>query len=146
MGRISASTGLITGFPIASTVSQLIQLESGPVNNLTAANTTLQNQQTALTQIEAQLIALQSAANNLSQSSLYSQRTITSSDPTTLSAVANTSGNPPPLGNYVYTPLQQRKPSSFSVRNSPVTRRPWGRERSRFASAVSSITPLPSRS
>ncbi len=107
MGRISASTGLITGFPIASTVSQLIQLESGPVNNLKAANTTLQNQQTALTQIEAQLIALQSGAKNLSQSSLYSQRTITSSNPAVLSAVANSSGNPPPLGNYVFTPLQQ---------------------------------------
>ena len=40
MGRISASTGLITGFPIASTVSQLIQLESGPVNNLKTQNTT----------------------------------------------------------------------------------------------------------
>ena len=107
MGRITASTGLITGFPIASTVSQLIQLESGPVNNLTAQNTTLQNQQTALTQIEAQLIALQSAGRNLAQASLYNQETVTSSNTTALSATINTSGTPPQLGNYLFTPLQQ---------------------------------------
>src|SRR5437764_1294706 len=117
MGRISASTGLITGFPIASTVSQLIQLESGPVNNLKTRNTALQNQQTALTQIEAQLIALQSGVKNLSQASLYNQRTITSSNPTILSAVANTSGTPPALGNYLFTPLQQAQ--SAQLQSSP---------------------------
>ena len=107
MGRISASTGLVTGFPIASTVAQLIQLESGPVNNLKTQNTKLQNQQTALTLIEAQLIALESGAKNLGQSSLYSQRTITTTNSAVLSAVVNTSGTPPQLGNYLFTPLQQ---------------------------------------
>ncbi|HEY2146668.1 MAG TPA: flagellar cap protein FliD N-terminal domain-containing protein, partial [Pirellulales bacterium] len=127
MGRISATTGLITGFPIASTVSQLIQLESGPVNNLKTQNTTLQNQQTALTQIEAQLIALQSAAKNLSQNSLYSQRTITSSNPTALSATVNQSGTPPQLGNYAFTPLQQAQ--SAQLQSSP------------FASDTSPLSP-----
>ena len=117
MGRISASTGLVTGFPIASTVSQLIQLESGPVNNLKTQNTNLQSQQTALTQIEAQLIALQSAAKNISQPSLYNQRTIASSDSTILSAVANPTGTPPQLGNYLFTPLQQAQ--SAQLQSSP---------------------------
>jgi flagellar hook-associated protein 2 len=108
---------LITGFPIASTVSQLIQLESGPVNNLKAANTKLQSQQTALTQIEAQLIALQASARNLGQASLYSQRTITSSNPDVLTAVANPSGNPPQLGNYLFTPLEQAQ--SEQLQSSP---------------------------
>jgi flagellar capping protein FliD len=125
MGRISASTGLVTGFPIASTVSQLIQLESGPVNNLKAQNTTLQNQQTALTQLEAQLIALQSSAKNLSQSSLYSQRTITSTNSAVLSATANTTGTLPQLGNYLFTPLQQAQSeqlqsSQFASDSSPI--------------------------
>ncbi|HEV2971146.1 MAG TPA: flagellar filament capping protein FliD [Pirellulales bacterium] len=125
MGRISASTGLVTGFPIASTVSQLIQLESGPVNNLKAQNTTLQNQQTALTQLEAQLIALQSSAKNLSQSSLYSQRTVTSTNSAALSASANATGTPPQLGNYLFTPLQQAQSeqlqsSQFASDSSPI--------------------------
>ena len=107
MGRISASTGLITGFPIASTVSQLIQLESGPVNNLTAANTNLQNQQTAFTVIEAQLIALQSAGHSLAQASLYNQQTIASSNTAALSATLNATGTHPQNGNYLFTPLQQ---------------------------------------
>jgi|GEM_PF-357015 len=127
MGRISASTGLITGFPIASTVSQLIQLESGPVNNLKSQNTTLQNQQTALTQIEAQLIALQSAAKNLAQNSLYNQRTITSSNQAALTATTNPTGAPPQLGNYVFTPLQQAQ--SAQLQSSP------------FASDVSPLSP-----
>ncbi|HEV3415778.1 MAG TPA: flagellar filament capping protein FliD, partial [Pirellulales bacterium] len=106
-------------------MSQLIQLESGPVNNLTAQNTTLQNQQTALTQLEAQLIALQSSAKNLSQSSLYSQRTITSTNSAVLSAAANTTGTPPQLGNYLFTPLQQAQSeqlqsSQFASDSSPI--------------------------
>ena len=81
----------------------------------------------ALTQIEAQLIALQSAAKNLSQNSLYSQRTITSSNPTALSATVNPTGTPPQLGNYAFTPLQQAQ--SAQLQSSP------------FASDASPLSP-----
>ncbi len=106
MSRISATTGLITGFPIASTVQSLIQLESGPVNALKTQNTTLQSRLIEITKIEAQLIALQGAARNLGQGSLYSQQSIASSNPAALTATINSSGNPPALGNYSFTPLQ----------------------------------------
>ncbi len=106
MSRITASTGLITGFPIASTVQSLIQAESGPATALQTQNTSLQNEVTALTTIEAQLTALQGAGNNLGQNSLYSQETINSSNPAALSATINTTGNPPAVGNYTFTPLQ----------------------------------------
>lgn len=144
MGRISATTGLLTGFPIASTVSQLIQLESGPVNNLKARNTTLGNQQTALTQIEAQLIALQSAAKNLSQASLYNQRSITSSNSDVLTAAANPTGTPPQLGNYVFTPLQQAQAtqlqsSAFASNVSPLSA---GTLSFRFGGFIDTSVPL----
>ena len=54
MSQISSGVGLVSGFPIASTVQKLISLDSGPVNNLTGQNTTLSNQSTALTSLEAQ--------------------------------------------------------------------------------------------
>ncbi len=106
MSRISASTGLVTGFPIASTVQALIQAESGPATALQTQDTSLQSQATALTTIEAQLTALQGAANALSQNSLYSEETINSSNPAALSATINTTGSPPAAGNYTFTPLQ----------------------------------------
>ena len=86
MGTITSNIGLISGINYSQLVSELVQVASGPVNNQTTIDNTYQQQQTAITSLEATLIALQSSTNALSQTSLYNQRTVTSSDPTTLTA------------------------------------------------------------
>ncbi len=117
VGALSSTVGLVTGFPIASTVAQLIKLESAPVTNLTAQNTTNTAKVTAVTQLEAQIIALQLSAKNLSQPSLYAQQSIASSAPSTLAAAINSTGNPPQSGNYLFTPLQLAQ--SQQLQSSP---------------------------
>src|SRR5579859_538019 len=103
MSQISSGVGLVSGFPIASTVQKLISLDSGPVNSLTAADKTLSNQKTAITTIEAQLTAIQLATTALGTSATYTASTVSSSDSTTLSATTTTGAT---SGNYQFTPLQ----------------------------------------
>ena len=78
---ITSSVGLVTGFPIASTVASLIAIEQEPVTQLTNQNTTLQNQSTAIQTLEAQLLALESSTNALGQTSLYQARTSPAATP-----------------------------------------------------------------
>ena len=103
MGTITANIGLISGINYSQLVSELVQVASGPVNNQTTIDNTYQQQQTAITSLEASLIALQSSTNALSQTSLYNQRTVTSSDPTTLTATVT---GTPQQGQYQLTPVQ----------------------------------------
>ena len=42
MGAISSAIGLITGFPIQETVSKLVSLDAGPMDQLQSQDTTLQ--------------------------------------------------------------------------------------------------------
>ncbi len=116
MSQISSGVGLVSGFPIASTVAKLIQLDSEPVTNLTNQNTALSNQTTAITALEAQLTAIQSATQALGASSTYTANTVNSSDSSALSAA--TTGDATP-GTYQFTPLQlaqsqQLQSSSFA--------------------------------
>ena len=71
MGQVQSSAGLISGLNITQTVNNLMQIASGPVNALTAQNTQLQNQDTAYTQLSAELLALQNDAKALQQNALY---------------------------------------------------------------------------
>ncbi len=63
MSQISSGVGLVTGFPIATTVQKLIELDSGPVNNLTSQNTSLNNQSTAITALQRNSPRCRSAAS-----------------------------------------------------------------------------------
>lgn len=124
MGQISSGVGLVSGFPIASTVQKLIALDSAPVNNLTNQNTTLSNQSTAITELEAQLLGIQSATQSLSSSSAFSATTVNSSNSSALSATPSGSGTVAP-GNYEFTPLQlaqsqQLQSSSFASQTTPI--------------------------
>jgi flagellar hook-associated protein 2 len=122
MGTITANIGLISGINYSQLVSELVQVASGPVNNQTTIDNTYQQQQTAITSLEATLIALQSTTNSLSSTSLYNQRTVTSSDPSTLTATVTGS---PQQGQYQLTPVQaaqnqQLQSSRFSSDSTPL--------------------------
>lgn len=124
MGQISSGVGLVSGFPIASTVQKLVSLDSGPVNNLTSQNTALTNQSTAITTLEAQLLAIQSASQSLSSSSTFSATSVTSSNSSALTATQSGSGTVA-SGTYEFTPLQlaqsqQLQSSSFSSASTPI--------------------------
>jgi flagellar hook-associated protein 2 len=109
-GTISSGVGLVTGIPIATLVSELVSLDSGPVNSLTAANSTITSQTTALTALEASLTALQSDATALGQSSLFTANTTNSSSPATLTVKSNGSAT---AGSYQFTVLQTAQSQEF---------------------------------
>ena len=103
MGQVTSSVGLMSGIPIASTISQLMSIAQQPVKDLTTQNTTLQSEQTAYDTLAASLIAMGATTDNLGQASLFNQQTASSSDSSALSATVT--GNPA-VGTYTYTPLQ----------------------------------------
>lgn len=108
MSQLQSSVGLVTGFPIASTVQKLMSLNQAPVTALQTQDTTYQNQETAIEQLQALLSSLEVSTNALGQSSLYTQTNITSSNASALTATTNTSSTATPaLGNFEYTPIQQ---------------------------------------
>src|SRR6476620_2079466 len=103
MVQITSSVGLVTGTNIQSTVDQLIQIAARPRDLVVNSNKTIDSQRTALTQLTAQLIATQLTIKKFGNTSLYSQRVVSSSDSTLISATAN---GTPSLGNYQFTPLR----------------------------------------
>jgi flagellar capping protein FliD len=108
MSQIQSSVGLVTGFPIQATVQKLMALNQEPVTALQTQDTTYQNQQTALEQIQALLASLEVSTNAVGQSSLYSQTNITSSNSSVLTASTDPNSTATPaLGNFQYTALQQ---------------------------------------
>ena len=111
MGTITSNIGLISGINYSDLVDKLIQVESGPVNNQTARNNTFSQQRTAFTSLEASLLALQSNTGQLAKTSLYSQRTATSSNPAVLSATVTGS---PQLAQYQVTPVQAGAESAIA--------------------------------
>ena len=124
MGTITSNIGLISGINYADLVDKLVQIESVPVNNQTARNNSFSQQRTAITSLEASLLALQSNTNQLSKTSLFNQRTATSSNPAVLAATVTGS---PQVGQYQLTPVQvaqsQQLQSSRFVSDSTARRR-----------------------
>ena len=122
MGTITTNIGLISGIDYGQLINELITASSGPVNNQTAINKSFSDQQTAITSLEASLIALQSNTNALSTSTLYTQRTATSSDTSVLSATVNGQAQP---GQYQLTSAQlaqnqQFQSSKFASDSNPI--------------------------
>ncbi|HEX4142699.1 MAG TPA: flagellar filament capping protein FliD [Pirellulales bacterium] len=105
MGAISSAIGLITGFPIQETVSKLVSLDAGPMDQLQTEDTNLQAQQTAFTALSADLLALEATTNGFDSPSLYTAQNLTSSNSNALTAAA-VSGSSVTPGNYSFTPIQ----------------------------------------
>ena len=92
MGRITTGVGLISGFPIADVVDQLIALEARPLNLTNIRIQETQAQRTAFLDINARLLGLKSASSQLNDLSFFRSTAATSSDPDVLQATT-TSGS-----------------------------------------------------
>ncbi|MEX0586527.1 MAG: flagellar cap protein FliD N-terminal domain-containing protein, partial [Pirellulales bacterium] len=103
MGRISSGIGLITGIPIKDTVEQLIAIQARPRDLLRSRTDRLTQQQTAITDLTARVLAVQLAADHLGSEALYGAVDVTSSDDDFLTATAT--GDVAP-GSYPFTPVQ----------------------------------------
>ncbi len=110
MGTITSNVGLISGIDYKSLVDKLISVQSGTVNNQTAQNKAFDSQRTAITSLEASLIALQFNTNKLSTTSLYNQRTVTSSNDAAVSATVTGDSQ---VGQYQITPVQLAQSQQF---------------------------------
>ena len=89
--------------PIGDTVDALLALAGRPRDLLINRTTGLQQQQLAVTNLSALLVSVNYIAKNLGKSSLFDQRTVTTSNTGILTATMV--GNPP-LGSYQFTPVQ----------------------------------------
>ncbi|HZZ26852.1 MAG TPA: flagellar filament capping protein FliD [Pirellulales bacterium] len=103
MGTITAGIGLVSGINYAQLVSELVKASSGPVNQQTTLDQTYTQQQTAIGSLQAAILGLQSATNNLASPGLYTQSTINSSNSSLLSGTATGAVQP---GTYQLTPVQ----------------------------------------
>lgn len=103
MGRIQASTGLVSGIDYTSIVQQLIEIESKPMKNLSDRNDKLIEQQTALTDLTSQLLTTSYMLRNLAKASVYSRRDLHSSND---SVVKVTQNGTPVEGTYSVTSVR----------------------------------------
>jgi flagellar hook-associated protein 2 len=85
----NAFSGKTSGIDVASTVSALMQLQEQPLTQLQSEQSGVQLEISTLGTIASQLSQLQTATNDLKDSfGALSQKTVTSSDPTLLTATA----------------------------------------------------------
>src|SRR4051794_27153748 len=105
MGRIQANTGLVTGIDIQGTVDKLIALAAQPRDTATARLKGIKDQQTAIGDLTASVIAIQLSARNLGKAALFDSSTVTSANPSLLTASTVPDGTPSP-GTYQFTPVR----------------------------------------
>ncbi len=103
MGQISSNTGLSTGIDITGTITKLMAISAKPRDALTAKNTELTKQQTAVSKLNALLLSFQYMAKNVGKTDLYASTDAASSDSSALTATVT---GTPTVGNYQYTPLR----------------------------------------
>lgn len=103
MSGIRSTVGLISGIDIGNLVDALIKAERAPVVRMESRVKNLQAQQTAYSQLQAQLLALSSAVQKLSNRSLYSNMSVTNSDPQRLTVTPRGEAL---AGNYQFQPVR----------------------------------------
>lgn len=91
MGTISSSTGLISGFDIAGVVSQLMEIESRPLEQIKTRIANVQAQQMAYSQLSAKILSASGSIARLAQASAFKGRTASSSVPEVLTATSKSS-------------------------------------------------------
>ena len=122
MGRITSSVGLATGLPIQETVDQLIALQARRRDLLVNQNKKIDAQRTAVTALTAQLVAIQIQIRRLRSDTVFTQRTVSTSDTDVLEAVST---GTPDIGQYQFTPLrlaqaQQLQSSRFASKTDAI--------------------------
>ena len=110
MGRIQAGTGLVSGINYSNMISPVDRDRRGAGQLAADPNNTLTSQETALDQLSALLLSLQSVAKSLGSSSVLNDQTVTSSNTSTLTA---TSTGSPAAGTYQYIPLRTVQTQQF---------------------------------
>ncbi len=103
MGRIQSSVGLVTGVPIEETVNQLMSINAQPRDRLKARTDQLRQEQVAITELTALVIAVELSTDRLGQKSLYDATTVAASN---TSVTARSIGNPK-VGSYSFVPIRQ---------------------------------------
>ena len=103
MGVISASTGLNSGIDISGTISKLMAIDAKPVTALQTEDTTLTNQETAVSSLSALLLSVQDVTQTLGQATMWGSQSATSSDTAALTASVTGSAA---QGTFQYTPVQ----------------------------------------
>ncbi|NJL30425.1 MAG: hypothetical protein HC898_01670 [Phycisphaerales bacterium] len=88
MSGISVGTGLISGINTAQLIDQLISLDARPKTLMQNRVTVLQSQNTAFAEISAKLLSLQSALANITSTTTFSGKSISSGDTNVLTASA----------------------------------------------------------
>lgn len=94
MAGIQASNGIVTGIDIQGTVDQLMSVAAAPRTRITNATRAIQSEQVALTSLTALIVGVQLSTDRLSQPSLYSTSTATSSSASKIKATVTASSAP----------------------------------------------------
>ncbi|MBA3483437.1 MAG: hypothetical protein H0T51_16635, partial [Pirellulales bacterium] len=105
MARISSSVGLVTGLKIDETVKQLMAVAARPRDMLKSRNDALKQEQSALDTLGSRLLSFQFSANKLKSSSVFTARTVTSSNLDALNVALPATGSPS-IGSFQIRPVQ----------------------------------------
>ena len=100
MGTFSSGVGLISGFDIENYVTQMMAIEARPRNDLQDRISENTQQQQALMQVQAMVMAVQLAATNFNQQSVFDQKAASTSNADVLSVTASQFAAP---GTYSFT-------------------------------------------
>src|SRR5262245_5354368 len=103
MGRIQSSTGLVTGFDIQGTVDKLMTIEAQPRDMLIGRQKAVQAEQGAIVDLTALTLGVQLAIQRLKTGDLFGATTVTSSNPSLLTATTTESAAP---GQYQFVPAR----------------------------------------
>ena len=91
MGQISSSVGLVSGIDYGSLIDQLMAIEARPKTLVESHSAVLTTQQIAFQEINAKLLSMKVAADDLAKTSTFNATTATSSDQSVLTASTGTS-------------------------------------------------------
>ena len=103
MGVVSSGIGLISGFPIADTVDQLIAVEARPLVSLQQRADKTNAQRTAMLGLSAQLLSLKLTTSKLSRKSSFEARSATSSNESVVKATASNNAT---VGSFTFSVKQ----------------------------------------
>jgi flagellar hook-associated protein 2 len=103
MAGITSGIGLVTGINIEDTVNKLIAVQAQPRDNLTARKKDIEARQTAVADLTALTLGVQFAARRLKAADLFTQKSVTSSNTSALTATASSTAVP---GQYQFVPVR----------------------------------------
>ena len=104
MGRIQSSIGLVTGIDIEKTVAQLMADQAKPRDNLEVRKKGLDARAAAVTDLMALTLGAQFAARRLNSASIFTQKSVTSSNTNILSALGKAAATP---GTYQFVAVRK---------------------------------------